>query len=144
MTRAVSRALAASEDLISQADQTSGDEPAWIDFHHHARLSADAAAVFRDLKKPKASLAWNRRAAAMPPGAFIRSVGMRLAIVGTAHLQARDLDHGEERPAQPCRAPVRLRLVENLAGRERPLPPTPRARRLACAARGCESLHART
>src|SRR5688572_20365707 len=37
MTRAVSRALAASEDLISQADQTSGDEPTWIDFHHHAR-----------------------------------------------------------------------------------------------------------
>ncbi|MFG3266195.1 hypothetical protein [Streptomyces bobili] len=116
MTRAVSRALAASEDLISQADQTSGDEPAWIDFHHHARLSADAAEVFRDLKNPKASLAWNRRAAAMPSGAFIRSVGMRLAIVGTAHLQDRELDHGEERPAQPCRAPVRLRLVETSPG----------------------------
>lgn len=30
----------------------------------------------------------------MPSGVFTRSVGMRLAIVGTAHLQARDLDHG--------------------------------------------------
>ena len=30
----------------------------------------------------------------MLSGVFTRSVGMRLAIVGTAHLQARDLDHG--------------------------------------------------
>lgn len=73
-----------------------GDEPAWIDFYHHARLSADAAEVFRDLKNPKAALGWNQRAAAMPTGVFTRSVGMRLAIVGTAHLQARDLDHGHE------------------------------------------------
>ncbi|NEE15623.1 sporulation protein, partial [Streptomyces sp. SID7499] len=56
--RAASRALAASEDLISQADQSAGDEPAWIDFYHHARLSADAAEIFRDLKNPKAALAW--------------------------------------------------------------------------------------
>ncbi|HEY9326708.1 MAG TPA: hypothetical protein VIS09_00460 [Streptomyces sp.] len=32
----------------------------------------------------------------MPAGAFTRPVGMHLAIVGTAHLQARDLDHGLE------------------------------------------------
>ncbi|MFF8500226.1 sporulation protein [Streptomyces anulatus] len=94
--RAASRTLAASEDLISQADQSAGDEPAWIDFYHHARLSADAAEVFRDLKNPKAALAWNQRAAAMPSGVFTRSVGMRLAIVGTAHLQARQLDQGLE------------------------------------------------
>ncbi|MFF4433267.1 sporulation protein [Streptomyces sp. NPDC001513] len=94
--RAASRALAASEDLLVQADTASGSEPAWIDFYHHARLSADAAEVFRDLKNPKAALAWNQRAAAMPSGVFTRSVGMRLAIVGTAHLQARDLDHGLE------------------------------------------------
>ncbi|EGX55412.1 sporulation-associated protein [Streptomyces zinciresistens K42] len=92
--RAASRALAASEALISRAGQNSGDEPAWIDFYQPARLSADAAEVFRDLKNPKASLAWNQRAAAMPSGVFTRSVGMRLAIVGTAHLQARDLDQG--------------------------------------------------
>ncbi|MFI9076045.1 sporulation protein [Streptomyces sioyaensis] len=92
--KAASRALAASEDLLSKAEADSGLEPAWIDFYHHARLSADAAEVFRDLKNPKAALAWNRQAAAMPSGVFTRSVGMRLAIVGTAHLQARDLDHG--------------------------------------------------
>ncbi|MER5460334.1 sporulation protein [Streptomyces sp. NPDC002668] len=94
--RAASRALAASEDLLGRANAESGSEPAWIDFYHHARLSADAAEVFRDLKNPKAALAWNQRAAAMPSGIFTRSVGMRLAIVGTAHLQARDLDHGLE------------------------------------------------
>nr|AHE40432.1 Sporulation associated protein [Streptomyces sp. F12] len=92
--KAASRALAASETLLGQADARGGDEPGWIDFYHHARLSADAAEVFRDLKNPKAALAWNQQAAAMPTGVFTRSVGMRLAIVGTAHLQARDLDHG--------------------------------------------------
>ncbi|MEV0915255.1 sporulation protein [Streptomyces sp. NPDC049967] len=94
--KAASRALAASEGLLEQAKDAGGDEPAWIDFYHHARLSADAAEVFRDLRNPKAALAWNQRAAAMPPGVFTRSVGMRLAIVGTAHLQARDLGLGLE------------------------------------------------
>ncbi|MFK4066077.1 sporulation protein [Streptomyces sp. NPDC029674] len=92
--RAASRALVASERLLDQAKADTGDEPAWIDFYHHARLSADAAEVFRDLKNPKMALTWNQQAAAMPTGLFTRSVGMRLAIVGTAHLQARDLDHG--------------------------------------------------
>ena len=93
--RSASAALAASETLLGRA-RPGGDEPAWIDFYHHARLSADAAEVFRDLKNPNAALAWNRQATAMQPGVFTRSVGMRLAIVGTAHLQARDLDRGLE------------------------------------------------
>lgn len=92
--RAASRALKASEDLLGHAKCDSGDEPAWIDFYAHSRLSADAAEVFRDLKNPKAALGWNKQAAAMPPGVFTRSVGMRLAIVATAHLQAHDLDRG--------------------------------------------------
>ncbi|MEV6549945.1 sporulation protein [Streptomyces sp. NPDC051597] len=94
--KAASRALKASEDLLNLAEASSGSEPAWIDFYHHARLSADAAEIFRDLRNPKVALAWNKQAAAMPTGVFTRSVGMRLAIVGTAHLQARDLDHGLE------------------------------------------------
>ncbi|MFC0866377.1 sporulation protein [Sphaerimonospora cavernae] len=89
--RTASRALAASETLLGQARET-GDEPAWIDFYTHARLSADATEVFRDLNNPKAALVWNQQAAAMAPGVFTRSVGMRLAIVATTHLQARDLD----------------------------------------------------
>ncbi|WP_055532224.1 hypothetical protein [Streptomyces alboniger] len=74
--------------LVTPADDTAD--------HHHARLSAFAAEVFRDLRNPRAALSWNARAAAMPTGAFTWSVGMRLPIVGTAHLQARDLDHGLE------------------------------------------------
>ncbi|WP_369174332.1 hypothetical protein AB5J49_43115 [Streptomyces sp. R28] len=57
-------------------------------------MSADAAEIFGDLKNPKMALTWNQQAAAMPTGVFTRSVGMRLAIVGTAHLQARDLELG--------------------------------------------------
>lgn len=91
--KAASAALASSESLLDQTRDNTA-EPAWIDFYHHARLSADAAEVFRDLKNPKAALAWNAQAAAMQPGVFTRSVGMRLAIVGTAHLQAKDLEQG--------------------------------------------------
>ncbi|WP_327673714.1 sporulation protein [Kitasatospora sp. NBC_00458] len=91
--RAASAALTASESLLGRA-RDGGEEPAWIDFYHHARLSADAAEVFRDLRKPKEALVWNAQAAAMRPGVFTRSVGMRLAIVGTAHLQGGDLDQG--------------------------------------------------
>ncbi|MEU3910145.1 hypothetical protein [Streptomyces sp. NPDC029721] len=58
--RAASRALAASKELLGLADARAGDEPGWFDFYHHARLSADAAEVFRDLKNPKAALAWNQ------------------------------------------------------------------------------------
>ncbi|MBB5117722.1 sporulation protein [Streptomyces eurocidicus] len=94
--RAASQALATSESLLERTREDNGDEPGWIDFYHHARLSADATEVFRDLKNPKTALTWNQQAAAMQPGVFTRSVGMRLAIVGTAHLQARDLDHGLE------------------------------------------------
>jgi tetratricopeptide (TPR) repeat protein len=88
-----SRALAASETLL-ESSTPDGTEPGWIDFYHHARLSADAAEIHRDLNNPKAALAWNAQAATMQPGVFTRSVGMRMAIVGSAHLQNRDLDRG--------------------------------------------------
>jgi tetratricopeptide (TPR) repeat protein len=89
---AASRALADSETLLGRAEGS--DEPHWIDFYTHARLSADAAEIYRDLRKPNEALAWHRQAATMAPGVYTRSVGMRLAIVGTAHLQNRQLDHG--------------------------------------------------
>ncbi|MER7179432.1 hypothetical protein ABT404_08095 [Streptomyces hyaluromycini] len=107
--KAASRALAASESLLEQAKSGSGDEPAWIDFYVHSRLAADAAEIFRDLKTPQAALGWNRQAAAMPPGAFTRSVGMRLAIVATTHLQARDLDRGLELGHQSVTVLARVR-----------------------------------
>ncbi len=67
MLRGHPAALASSERLLDQT-RHSAAEPAWIDFYHHARLSADAAGN--------------------PLG------GHTLAIVGTAHLQAKDLDQG--------------------------------------------------
>lgn len=92
--RAASAALAASETLIGRAQEKTGHEPHWIDFYSHARLSADATEIYRDLHQPDQALRWNRRAAAMPRGSFTRSVGMRLAIVGTVHIQQGDLERG--------------------------------------------------
>nr|WP_234307625.1 MULTISPECIES: sporulation protein [unclassified Streptomyces] len=66
--KAASRALAASETLLGLADARPGDEPGWIDFYHHARLSADAAEVFRDLKNPKAAWPGTSRPPPCRPG----------------------------------------------------------------------------
>lgn len=90
--RAASASLAASEDLLARAADGTGEEPRWIDFFTAARLAADAAEIHRDLNKPRACFYWDAQAAAMAPGDFTRSVGMRLAIVGSARVQAGDLD----------------------------------------------------
>ncbi|MFJ4412967.1 sporulation protein [Streptomyces sp. NPDC088925] len=92
--RSASRALAASENLLDRARTADGQEPGWIDFFTHARLSADATEIFRDLGNPRMALTWEEQAAAMAEGSFTRSVGMRLAIVGTAHLQNGELERG--------------------------------------------------
>ncbi|MGQ4515554.1 sporulation protein [Streptomyces sp. DW26H14] len=92
--RAAARALAASESFLDQADVRSTDEPTWIGYLTHARLSGDAAEIHRDLGNPKAALTWNTRAASMPESTSTRCVGIRHAVVGTAHLQSGDLDQG--------------------------------------------------
>jgi hypothetical protein len=92
--RAAATAVGQCEALLGQADAHPDGEPEWISYMTHARMSADTTEIFRDLHRPAEALAWNDRAAAMAPGVYTRSVGMRLAIAGTAHLQARDLDHG--------------------------------------------------
>ncbi|GAB2711627.1 sporulation protein [Kitasatospora kifunensis] len=89
--RAAGSALAASEALLDQARPE--QEPDWIGYFTHARLAADSTEIHRDLHNPKAALRWNAQAA-MSAGDFTRSVGMRLAIVATAHLQAQELDQG--------------------------------------------------
>jgi len=89
--RAASSALAAAEHLLEQTSAQDG-APAWIDFLTHPRLASDAAEIHRDLGNARACLAWNEQAAAMPPTDFTRSVGMRLAVVATAHLRLGDLD----------------------------------------------------
>lgn len=91
-TRAASAALATSSRLLDQA-HPGHDDPHWIDFFTPARLAADAVEIYRDLRRPELAHRWND-AARMPAGTYTRSVGMRLAILGSASLQAGDLDQG--------------------------------------------------
>ncbi|WP_147267328.1 sporulation protein [Streptomyces sp. SDr-06] len=89
--RSASTALAASERLLERASRQD-EAPEWIDFLTRPRLASDAAEVYRDLRNPRACLAWNQQATAMAPDTFTRSVGMRQAVVATAHLQNGNLD----------------------------------------------------
>jgi hypothetical protein len=92
--RAAAKAVAQCEQLLDRAEEHPDGEPAWISYMTHARMSADTTEVFRDLHRPAEALAWNDRAATMSADVFTRSVGMRFAIVGSAHLQAGRLDEG--------------------------------------------------
>lgn len=88
--RSAGTALAAAERLLDAAHPDGA--PEWLDFFTHPRLAADAAEIHRDLDNPRACFAWHEQAEAMAPNAFTRSVGMRLAVVATAHLKAGDLE----------------------------------------------------
>jgi hypothetical protein len=90
--RAAGHTLASSEQLLGLANPTH-DDPAWIDFYDYSRLAADATEIHRDLNMPQHVLRWNSQAT-MPTNRFVRSYGMRLAIVGSGHLQAGQLDEG--------------------------------------------------
>ncbi|WP_223184631.1 sporulation protein [Streptomyces sp. CBMA152] len=89
--RSASAAVATSERLLERASEQD-DAPRWIDFLTHPRLASDAAEVYRDLGNVRACLTWNEQATAMAPDDFTRSVGMRLSVVATAHLQNGELD----------------------------------------------------
>ncbi|MFJ4867013.1 sporulation protein [Streptomyces sp. NPDC088757] len=91
--RAAAAALITAERRLEQAE-TVPDEPAWIRYLTHTRLAADAVEVHRDLHKPAAARRWNARAATMSPHDYTRSVGLRLTVLATTHLQERDLDQG--------------------------------------------------
>ncbi|MFF3020759.1 hypothetical protein [Streptomyces sp. NPDC057939] len=91
--RAASAAIAASERCLEVADRDA-DEPAWIRYFTHTRLASDAVEVHRDLRNPAAAWRWNARADAMNPDSFARSVGLRLTVLATTHLQEHDLDQG--------------------------------------------------
>lgn len=92
--RAAGTALAAAERLLSSAANHSGDDPTWINFFDHARLAADATEIHRDLAMPTQALRWNRDAT-MPPDVYARSHALRLAVLGSVHLQgySPDLHH---------------------------------------------------
>ncbi|MBK6013545.1 sporulation protein [Streptomyces sp. MBT53] len=97
--RSAAGALASSEQLLERADTGQGDEPAWISYYTPARMAADAVEIHRDLGLPVAALRWNNRATPMSTNDFTRSVGLRMTVLATAHLQNRDLDqalaHGQ-------------------------------------------------
>jgi ATP/maltotriose-dependent transcriptional regulator MalT len=85
--------LADAERLLDRAaDRGPQQDPQWLDFFTHPRLAADAAEMHRDMGDPHGCFRWHAQAAAMAPDDFTRSVGMRLSVVATAHLQAGDLD----------------------------------------------------
>ncbi|MFI1700415.1 sporulation protein [Streptomyces bobili] len=98
--RAAAAALADSERLLELADTAPGNEPSWIGYYTAARMSADAVEIHRDLHLPDAALRWNEQAAPMSADDFTRSVGMRMTLVASAHLQRGDLDqalaHGQQ------------------------------------------------
>ncbi|WP_369042951.1 hypothetical protein [Streptomyces sp. Midd1] len=64
----------------------------WAVLERTPRDEEDSGNVRRELRP----LRWGLSHRGRPTGVFTRSVGVRLTIVGTAHLQARDLDHGLE------------------------------------------------
>ncbi|MER5942509.1 sporulation protein [Streptomyces sp. NPDC001928] len=84
------RALATAEELCVKGHGAS-DTPDWIDFFGHARIVTDAVEIFRDLRKPDVALRWDSMAA-LPANRFTRCHGMRLAVVGTTHVQRGELD----------------------------------------------------
>lgn len=98
-TRSAAAALKASERLLERADTDRGNEPGWISYYTPTRMAADAVEIHRELGLSAAALRWNTRAGAMSANDFTRSVGLRMTVLATTHLQNRDLDqalaHGQ-------------------------------------------------
>ena len=124
--RSAASALSSSEKLLERAESEPGDEPSWIRYYTPARMAADAVEIHRDLSLPAAALRWNNRAGSMRESDFTRSVGLRMTVLATAHLQNRDLDqalaHGQR--AVIILSHVRsTRATDYLAGVVRALAP---------------------
>ncbi|MEV7775921.1 sporulation protein [Kitasatospora sp. NPDC086791] len=86
-------ALREAEDLLDSI-RDDGRDPAWLEYYSHTRLSSDATEIERDLKNPKAALAWSSQADAMPSDQYTRATGIRQAVTASAHLQMGNLDQG--------------------------------------------------
>ncbi|CAM5695821.1 Sporulation protein OS=Streptomyces canus OX=58343 GN=AQI96_40890 PE=4 SV=1 [Streptomyces canus] len=111
--QAAGAALAAAERLLDAARPDGA--PEWLDFFTYPRLAADAAEIHRDLGNFQACFAWHEQAQAMAPNAFTRSVGMRLAVIATAHLKAGDV---EQSLSLGHRSVDILQRVDSLRARE--------------------------
>lgn len=87
---ATEAALAHADRLL---DRTHGDEPDWIDFLDHSRLEADAAEAYLALADTRHVVTHTEGALHMPAAeSFVRSHGLRLAVLASAHAHDRDLD----------------------------------------------------
>jgi hypothetical protein len=86
---------AALSEAVRQLELvTPDDDPAWLSYFTYARVASDAVEINRDLRRPAVALRWARDADAMPRARFTRSVGIRIAVETSTHLQAGDLDQG--------------------------------------------------
>ncbi|WP_405433559.1 sporulation associated protein [Streptomyces anulatus] len=86
-----STALSRAESWLDKITPGAQDSPR-LSYVTHGRLAADAAEIFRDLRKPKAALGWNQQAGELSGAHQTRAVGLRIAVAATAACQARDLD----------------------------------------------------
>lgn len=59
--RSAAAALTMSKNLLDRIGPDTRD-PAWLRYLTHARISTDAAEIYRDLANPAAALRWNRQA----------------------------------------------------------------------------------
>jgi len=91
--RSAAKALRATEALLESIRPGSRD-PNWLSYLTHQRISADAAEIYRDLGDLKAAESWHLQADAMPTNVYTRAVGIRLAVMSSAHLRASNLDEG--------------------------------------------------
>lgn len=89
--KAACSALARSENLLDSI-RPNGHDPDWLAYFTHARLATDATEIYRDLGQPRAAIAWNEQADAMPAGRFTRAVGIRLSVLASTHLQNGDIE----------------------------------------------------
>ncbi|MEV7393454.1 sporulation protein [Streptomyces sp. NPDC091215] len=117
--RSAAAALTDSERLLERADTAPGNEPSWIGYYTPARMSADAVEIHRDLNLPDAALRWNAQATPMSTSDYARSVGLRMTVLATAHLQRRRTARA---PTWPCWT------APNSAGPSPRTPATPRPR----------------
>ncbi|MFE3946231.1 sporulation associated protein [Streptomyces sp. NPDC059118] len=86
-----STALSRAESWLDKINPGVRDAPR-LSYVTHSRLAADATEIFRDLRKPKAALGWNRQAGDLSDVHQTRAVGLRMTVAATAACQSRDLD----------------------------------------------------
>ncbi|MFC9227789.1 sporulation protein [Streptomyces decoyicus] len=108
---AASSCLAHAERLQDRGED--GEGPAWIGFFTRSRIITDAAEVFRDLENPRATFAWHTMGG-MPGSDFIRSRGVHLSVLASAHAQNGDLGQSLHMGRQSLEIFTRLGSVRGM------------------------------